>query len=55
MIIAIWVASTAPIAFCLYLVVRRVYYKGYEAGARKVLEEWKTTLNQSEDDINGKL
>lgn len=55
MIIAIWVASTTLLAFCLYLVAHRIYYKGFEAGARRVLEEWKTTLNQSEDDINGKL
>ena len=39
------VISTALITFCLI----SVYSKGYKAGARRVLEEWKQELYMTGD------
>lgn len=48
----IWVLITTSILFLFLVVCRLVYIRGYKAGARKVLAEWKQTLQEGdyEDD-----
>lgn len=47
----IWILITISILFLLVVSHRLIYIRGYRAGARRVLAEWKLTL-QEEEDIN---
>lgn len=45
-----WVLSIILIAilFLLMVIYRLMYIKGYRAGARRILAEWKATLEEGE-------
>lgn len=46
----VWaVILTALIAFCLTVVIRKIYWAGYRAGAIRVLKDWKDTIEMGDD------
>jgi hypothetical protein len=44
------VVITALLAFFMFWVYWRAFHRGYEAGARAVLKQWKQTLQESEEE-----
>lgn len=44
---------TTILVFCLWVFYRVSFIKGYKAGARHVIREWRKTLNEEEQE-NGK-
>jgi hypothetical protein len=50
----VWVVLiTALMTFCLWFTYRVGYVHGYKTGANRVLNQWKQTLIDMEDEING--
>jgi hypothetical protein len=50
----LWLALiTIVLLFCLLVFYRMAFIKGYKAGGRRVLLEWKKSLNEIEEDYNG--
>lgn len=48
----VWFILTGTILFLLFATYRVGFIKGYKAGARRVVSEWKKTLEEDEDDVN---
>lgn len=46
----LWVLTTMAILFCFVVIIRVVYIYAYRAGAKRVIAEWKSTLNEGELD-----
>jgi hypothetical protein len=50
----VWVIISFLFVLCLGIAFIKTYNKGFDKGARRVLEEWKRTLDIMEEDTNDK-
>lgn len=50
--LVLWIITTILIIFAFFVGNRLFYIKGYKAGARHVIQQWKDTLNEEEEYSN---